>query len=115
MAKHSPELDHLFMALSDPTRRAVVARLGRGEATVGELAAGHEMALPTFMAHLAKLERAGLIRTRKAGRVRQVALVPGAFAPATGWLEEQRRLWEARLDRFDDYVLQLVEETRDDP
>ena len=115
MAKHSPELDHLFMALSDPTRRAVLARLARGEATVGELAAGHEMALPTFMAHLGKLERAGLIRTEKAGRVRRVALVPGAFAPATSWLEEQRRLWEARLDRFDDYVMQLVKETRDDP
>jgi DNA-binding transcriptional ArsR family regulator len=115
MAKHSPELDHLFMALSDPTRRAVVAQLARGPATVGELAAGHEMALPTFMAHLAKLERAGLIRTEKTGRVRQCALVPGAFAPVTGWLEEQRRLWEARLDRFDDYVMRLVEETRDEP
>jgi DNA-binding transcriptional ArsR family regulator len=115
MAKHSPELDHLFMALSDPTRRAVLARLARGEATVGELASAHDMALPTFMAHLAKLERAGLIRTEKTGRVRRCALVPGAFAPATGWLEEQRRLWEARLDRFDAYVMRLVEETRDDP
>jgi DNA-binding transcriptional ArsR family regulator len=115
MAKHSPELDYLFMALSDPTRRAVVARLTRGEATVGELAAGHEMALPTFMAHLAKLERAGLIRTEKAGRVRRCFLVPGAFAPAVSWLEEQRRLWEARLDRFDDYVTRLAEETRDGP
>jgi DNA-binding transcriptional ArsR family regulator len=73
------------------------------------------MALPTFMAHLGKLERAGLIRSEKAGRVRRVALVPGAFAPATSWLAEQRRLWEARLDRFDDYVMQLVKETRDDP
>jgi DNA-binding transcriptional ArsR family regulator len=115
MAKHSTDLDHLFMALSDPTRRAVVARLGRGAATVGELAAAHEMALPTFMAHLGKLERAGLIRTEKRGRVRRCALVPGAFAPATGWLEEQRLLWEARLDRFDDYVMQLAKETRDGP
>jgi DNA-binding transcriptional ArsR family regulator len=115
MAKHSPEIDHLFMALSDPTRRAVVARLARGQASVGELAAGHEMALPTFMAHLAKLERAGLIRTEKAGRVRRCALVPGAFAPAASWLDEQRQLWEARLDRFDDYVMRQVEETRDEP
>jgi DNA-binding transcriptional ArsR family regulator len=115
MAKHARDLDLLFLALSDPTRRTVVARLSRGEATVGELASAHEMALPTFMAHLAKLERAGLIRTEKVGRVRRCALVSGAFAPATGWLEEQRRLWEARLDRFDDYVMRRVEETRDDP
>jgi DNA-binding transcriptional ArsR family regulator len=72
------------------------------------------MALPTFMAHLGKLERAGLIRTEKVGRVRRCSLVPGAFAPAASWLEEQRQLWETRLDRFDDYVMQLVEETRDD-
>ena len=115
MAKHSPELDHLFMALSDPTRRTVLARLARGAASVGELAAGHDMALPTFMAHLAKLERAGLIRTEKAGRVRRCELVPGAFAPAESWLDEQRRLWEARLDRLDDYVMRLVKETHDDP
>ena len=115
MTKHSPDLDHLFMALSDPTRRAVLARLARGEATVGELASAHEMALPTFMAHLAKLERAGLIRTEKAGRVRRCMLVPGAFAPARGWLEDQRRLWETRLNQFDDYVTQLAEDNGDDP
>ena len=115
MADHSPDLDLLFQALADPTRRAVVARLGRGAATVGELAAGHAMALPTFMAHLARLERAGLIRTEKVGRVRRCALVPGAFAPAAGWLEEQRMLWEDRLDRFDAYVMRLQEATRDDP
>ncbi len=115
MAKHSSDLDHLFMALSDPTRRAVVARLARGAATVGELASGHGMALPTFMAHLGKLERAGLIRTEKVGRVRRCALVPGAFAPAAGWLSGQRLLWEGRLDRFDAYVMGLAEETPDGP
>jgi DNA-binding transcriptional ArsR family regulator len=115
MAKHSPDLDLLFMALSDPTRRAVVARLARGPAGVSELAAPHDMALPTFMAHLDKLERAGLIRTEKTGRVRRCALVPGAFAPAEGWLDAQRRLWETRLDQFDDYVMRLAEEDSHDP
>ena len=114
MAKHSPDLDYLFMALSDPTRRAVIARLARGAATVGELASAHEMALPTFIAHLGKLERAGLIRTEKVGRVRRCMLVPDAFAPATDWLAEQRCLWEARLDRFDDYVMRLAKEARDE-
>jgi len=109
MAKYSPDLDLYFAALSDPTRRAIVARLARGPATVTELAAGTDMALPTFLAHLRKLEAAGLVATRKQGRVRKCRLSAAAFRPAEHWLEEQRSLWTARLDKFDDYVRNLHE------
>lgn len=68
------------------------------------------MALPSFMAHLTKLENAGLISTRKSGRTRICALVPGAFQPVRSWLEDQRQLWEGRLDRFDDYILNLMKD-----
>jgi len=115
MAKHDPDLNALFLALGDPTRRAVVARLARGAATVGELAQGHNMALPTFMAHLGKLEKAGLIRSEKVGRVRRCELDPAALAPARSWLDEQRALWEARLDQFDAHVAQLMENDRNGP
>ena len=115
MAKYDVTLDHVFAALSDPTRRAVLARLARGTATVGELAAPHDMALPSFMGHLRKLEAGGLIRTRKDGRSRVCALSPAAFAPAEDWLSAQRAAWTGRLDRFDDYVTSLAKETRDDP
>jgi DNA-binding transcriptional ArsR family regulator len=90
MAEQEAELDGLFAALSDPTRRAVVARLANGPATVSELAAPHDMALASFMAHLTKLEKAGLIRTRKVGRVRSCALADGALNPVQHWLSEQR-------------------------
>lgn len=109
MAKQDPTLDRLFAALGDPTRRAILARLARGPASVSELAAPHGMALPSFLGHLRKLEAAGLVVTAKQGRVRQCRLDPGAFAPATGWLAEQRAAWEGRLDRFDDYVMTLWE------
>ena len=94
-------LDALFSALSDPTRRAVVARLTRGEVAVSELADPHDMALPSFLKHLTRLEAAGLIATRKEGRVRICTLHPEALAEATTWLDRQRDAWEARLDRLE--------------
>lgn len=108
MANHQPDLDAVFSALSDPTRRAVIARLTGGPATVSELASSHDMALPSFMGHLGKLEKAGLIRSTKSGRVRSCELAEGALLPAQDWLAEQRALWEARLDRFDDYATNLM-------
>jgi len=113
MAKHDPQLDRLFAALSDPTRRATISRLTRGPATVSELAAAHDMALPSFLGHLEKLERAGLIRSSKAGRVRTCRLADDALAPARDWLSEQRALWRARLGQFDDYVANLMKEKND--
>ena len=110
MAKHDADLSLLFHALSDPTRRAILTRLATGPAPVTELATPTGLRLPTVMRHLSVLEAAGLIATTKDGRVRSCAIVPEALAPVRGWLDAQRALWEARLDRLDDYVTQLMKE-----
>ena len=115
MAKYDPNLDLLFTALGDPTRRTILTRLARGAASVSELAAPHDMALPSFLGHLKKLEDAGLITSSKSGRVRTCALSPEAFRPAQDWLGAQRAMWEGRLDRFDDYVSNLMKERQDGP
>lgn len=104
------QLDILFQALGDPTRRAILSRLARGPATVTELAAPFDMALPSFLGHVRRLETSGLVQSSKSGRVRTVTLVPGAFTPIRGWLDEQRAIWEGRLDRLEDYVTQLMKD-----
>lgn len=109
------QLDILFQALGDPTRRAILERLARGPASVTELAAPFDMALPSVLAHIRKLETSGLVETAKDGRVRTVTLVPGAFTPVRSWLDEQRALWEDRLDRLDAYVQTLMQDKRDEP
>ncbi len=114
MAKHEPDLDILFHALSDPTRRAMLARLAEGPAAVTELAAPTGLRLPTVLRHLSVLEGAGLIATAKDGRIRTCAIVPAALTPARDWMEAQRALWEARLDRLDAYVMKLMQEAGDD-
>ena len=110
MSKYEPNLDLCFSALGDPTRRVILQRLARGEATVSELAEPHNMALPSFMEHLKKLETAKLVKSRKEGRSRICELAPDAFAPAKDWLTEQSDIWEGRLDRFDDYIKNLMQE-----
>lgn len=110
MVKYDPDLNRIFTALGDPTRRETVNRLTRGPATVSELAASFEMSMPAFLGHLAKLETAGLVRTTKKGRVRSCALREGALDIAQDWLTEQQRLWETRLDQFDDYVTNLFKD-----
>ena len=85
-------LNHFFAALSDPTRRAVLERLGRGPASVTELAAPHDIALPTFMRHLGVLEKAGLVRSIKKGRVRTCHLEAAPLLEAQGWLGWQRQV-----------------------
>lgn len=97
-------LDHLFTALSDPTRRAVIAQLGGGEAPVSALAQPHNMALPSFLKHLAQLERAGLVTSRKVGRTRICTLHPEALQTAQTWLDQQRAVWEGKLDRLDAFL-----------
>ena len=114
MAYHSTDLDALFQSLADPTRRAILQRLTQGPATVTDLARPFDMALPSFMAHLKRLETAGLVSSAKDGRVRTCALVPDAFQPVRGWLDDQRDLWEGRLDRFDDYVTNLMKARKND-
>jgi DNA-binding transcriptional ArsR family regulator len=108
MAKYDLNLNLLFAALSDETRRDIVARLSRGPASVSELHAHHDMALPSFMTHLAKLENAGLIETVKKGRVRNCRLTPNGMRPAQHWLEQQNEMWEKRLDQFDAYALEIA-------
>ena len=102
-------LDRLFHALADPTRRAVVEHLGRGPAATSELARPFAMALPSFLQHLDVLERAGLVSSTKAGRVRTYRLTPQPLEVVEDWMTTQRRLWEGRLDRFDEYVRTLKE------
>jgi DNA-binding transcriptional ArsR family regulator len=104
MAQYSPQLDGVFQALADPTRRAVLGRLGAGPASVGELAAPFNMALPSFMKHIRYLENAGWIRTRKTGRVRTCTLEKKSFDVIETWLSEQRSIWEDRTDRLERFV-----------
>ncbi|KMK64019.1 transcriptional regulator, ArsR family [Puniceibacterium sp. IMCC21224] len=112
MSKFDPNLDQCFSALGDPTRRLILQRLAQGEASVSELAEPHDMALPSFMEHLKKLESAGLVTSKKQGRTRTCELAPDAFAPAKDWLSEQSAIWDARLDRLDDYVTNLMKERK---
>ena len=100
-------LDMTFRALADPTRRAVVQALGRGPASVSDLARPFRMALPSFLQHLKVLEDSGLVDTRKIGRVRTCTLPLEPLAAAEHWLEGQRDLWTRRLDRMDSLVLHL--------
>ena len=108
-------LGPVFHALADPTRRAVVERLSRGPASVTELARPFGMALPSFTQHLGVLERSGLVRSHKAGRVRTYALDTRPLNTAVGWLAQQRSTWEQRLDRLDRYLVeQHIEEQEKD-
>lgn len=104
MAKRSAQLDGVFVALSDPTRRAIVTRLGQGPQSVGELAREFPMALPSFLKHVRTLESNELIRTTKAGRVRTCVLNRERLALVDDWLAQQRRLWEERTDRLEQLV-----------
>jgi DNA-binding transcriptional ArsR family regulator len=103
------DLDHLFQALADPTRRAVVERLGHGPAATTELARPFGMALPSFLQHLDVLQKVGLVTSTKQGRVRTFRLTPRPMQAAESWMTTQRRLWERRLDQFDDYVRTMKE------
>mgnify|MGYP002336248113 CR=1 FL=1 len=104
MEKHSEPLDAVFQALADPTRRAVLGRLGRGSASISELASPFDMALPSFMKHIRTLEQSGLIRTRKHGRVRTCVIEKKRLVAAEAWLAEQRALWDGRLERLEQFV-----------
>lgn len=106
MPKYLP-LDAVFRALSNPTRLAVVERLGRGPAITTDLARPFAIALPSFLEHMEILEACGLVRSRKKGRVRIWRLVPHPLDAAAGWLRDQRGIWERRLDQLDDYLEEM--------
>jgi DNA-binding transcriptional ArsR family regulator len=113
MANQSAALTKVFYALADPTRQAIVGVLGRGPASVSTLAAPFTMALPSFMKHLSVLERSGVIRSSKAGRVRTCELSPRTLARAETWIARQRAAWEARADRMSEFAERLHHEELD--
>ena len=106
----SAAVDEVFHAVSNPTRRKVLERLSVGPATVSELAEPFDMQLPSFVQHLSVLEESRLVTSKKRGRVRTYEIAPKRFKVVEDWLTARRRLWEARLDRFDQYVKQLEAE-----
>lgn len=107
MPNQAIELSSVFQGLSDATRRAVVVRLSLGPASVSELARPFSMALPSFTQHLDVLEDCGLVKSRKVGRVRTYELAPARLKLAQGWLEQQRSIWENRLDGLDSFLTEL--------
>ncbi len=100
-------LSTTFAALADPTRRAILARLASGEASVNELAEPFEMSLPAVSKHLKVLEHAGLITRTREAQWRPCRLQPAALKPVDEWLDEYRELWEGRFDRLDAYLRDL--------
>ncbi|PJJ72136.1 DNA-binding transcriptional ArsR family regulator [Diaminobutyricimonas aerilata] len=115
MVNESGALDGVFAALTDPTRRAVVRRLGEGPCSVSDLARQFTISLPSFMKHVHTLETHGLIRTVKSGRVRTCHLDRRRFALVEDWLAEQHRVWAGRTDRLEDFVTRSDSESPTPP
>ncbi len=107
MTKYYPDLSLVFHALSDPTRRKLMAALNEGAVAVTALARPTGLALPTIMRHLGVLQDAGLIVTEKTGRTRLCRARPETLSAATHWLDHQRALWEAQTDRLETYLNSL--------
>jgi len=107
MLNQLPPLDLTFQALADPTRRAMIERLTRSPASVSDLARPLAMSLPAVMQHLSVLENAGLVVTRKVGRVRTCRIDPQALNRAHEWIAARRLEWERRLDRLGAYLDEL--------
>ncbi len=108
----SDPLSVTFSALADPTRRAILARLSKGEASVNDLAAPFAMSLPAVSKHLKVLEKAGLISRGRDAQWRPCKLNAEPMKQATGWLDEYRRYWEGSFDRLEDYLNSLQEEEK---
>lgn len=106
MLKQEPTLDRVFQALADPTRRGMMERLSRGPASVSELAQPLTMSLSAVVQHLEVLEKSGLVRSRKLGRVRTCRIEPVALRTAEQWIARRRSAWERRLDRLGAYLAQ---------
>ena len=107
-------LSATFSALADPTRRAILARLSKGEATVTELAAPFDLSLPAVSKHLKVLQRAGLIEQGRQAQWRPCRLRPERLRDVADWIGEYRRLWEVSFDRLDEYLRELQQEEQDD-
>lgn len=116
MAKYKQPLDRLsliFAALADPTRRAILARLTRGEASVNSLAEPFNLSLPGISKHLKVLEKAGLITRSRDAQWRPCHLEPKALKDVAGWMEDYRRFWDESFDRLDDYLQELQTKRKD--
>jgi DNA-binding transcriptional ArsR family regulator len=107
MLNESARLDLAFQALADPSRRGMLARLSRGPASVSELARPLSISLPAVLQHVQALEASGLVRSEKKGRVRTCRLEPKALGAAEAWIAEQRALWEGRLDRLEEFLVEM--------
>jgi len=114
MQKETDRLSNTFAALADPTRRAILGRLAKGEASVTELAKPMKMTMPAVTKHLKVLERAGLIRRGRQAQWRPCYLVAEPLREASDWVEQYRRFWEDSLDRLDAYLKVLQAETAND-
>ena len=101
MARRKPDVGRIFDALGDPTRRAIVERLGEGPVSLSRLAEPLAMTLAAVLQHVQVLEESGVVQTEKVGRVRTCRLEPGAISAATDWLSERRSHWERSLDRLE--------------
>jgi len=104
MVQCSPQLDATFAALSDPTRRGVLDRLGSGEASISDLAATFEITLTGIKKHVQILERSGLVTTEKVGRVRKCRLGPRRLEDEAAWIARYRQMLDTRLDRLGEYL-----------
>src|ERR1700748_1161720 len=112
MANFEHRLNLAFAALADPTRRAIVARLCSGDATVGELSAPFEIGLPTLLKHIRVLERGGLVSSEKSGRVRTCSLNTKALRGADDWIRAHIETWESRLDRLEAHLSRKKKDTK---
>jgi DNA-binding transcriptional ArsR family regulator len=106
------QLSATFAALADPTRRAILGRLARGETSVGELAAPFKMSLPAISKHRKVLERAGLVARTREAQWRPCRLRAKPLKEVAGWLENYRRFWEEQFDRLDDYLKELQQKEK---
>jgi DNA-binding transcriptional ArsR family regulator len=104
MVQYSPALDTAFAALADPTRRGILEQLGRGDASITELAERFEMSLTGLKKHVGVLEESGLVVTRKVGRVRHCRLGPRRLERESAWIEKYRRMLEDRMDRLGEFL-----------
>jgi DNA-binding transcriptional ArsR family regulator len=112
MAIDEDRLSETFAALANVTRRAILARLAEGEATVNELAEPFAMTLPTISKHIKVLQRAGLVRRGQRAQYRPCALDAAPLEEVSTWAEQYRQVWEARFDRMDDYLTRLRPQRR---
>lgn len=108
-------LDHLFQALADPSRRNMVERLSRGPASVSQLAEPLDMSLPAVVQHLQVLESAGLVKTQKIGRVRSCMLDATAMSRAEQWINDRRTAWQRRFERLGAYLEQVTDDPGETP